>query len=40
MAALLNGMTLMSVTPEYKLVVRGLVLLGAVWLDMRLTRAA
>jgi ABC-type xylose transport system permease subunit len=30
----------MSVTPEYKLVVRGLVLLGAVWLDMRLTRAA
>ncbi len=40
MAALLNGMTLMSVTPEYKLVVRGLVLLGAVWLDMRLTRGA
>jgi D-xylose transport system permease protein len=40
MAALLNGMTLMSVTPEYKLVVRGLVLLGAVWLDMRLTRGS
>lgn len=40
MAALLNGMTLMSVTPEYKLVVRGLVLLGAVWLDLRLTRTA
>lgn len=40
MAALLNGMTLMSVTPEYKLVVRGLVLLGAVWLDMRLSRGA
>lgn len=40
MAALLNGMTLMSVTPENKLVVRGLVLLGAVWLDMRLTRGA
>lgn len=40
MTALLNGMTLMSVTPEYKLVVRGLVLLGAVWLDMRLARAA
>jgi D-xylose transport system permease protein len=38
MAALLNGMTLMSVTPEYKLVVRGLVLLAAVWLDMRLSR--
>ncbi|SKB00289.1 xylose ABC transporter membrane protein [Prosthecobacter debontii] len=38
MAALLNGMTLMSVSPEYKLVVRGSVLLAAVWLDMRLTR--
>lgn len=38
MAALLNGMSLMSVSAEYKLVVRGLVLLGAVWLDMRLAR--
>jgi len=39
MAVLLNGMTLMSVTPEHKLVVRGLVLLGAVWLDVRMNRA-
>ncbi len=38
MAALLNGMQLMSVSAEYKLVVRGLVLLGAVWLDVRLGR--
>lgn len=38
MAALLNGMTLMSVSPEYKLVVRGGVLLAAVWMDMRLGR--
>lgn len=38
MAALLNGMTLMSVSPEYKLVVRGSVLLAAVWLDVRLGR--
>ncbi|MES2595686.1 MAG: ATPase [Verrucomicrobiota bacterium] len=36
MATLLNGMTLMSVSPEYKLVVRGTVLLAAVWMDMRL----
>ncbi len=38
MATLLNGMTLMSVSPEYKLVVRGSVLLAAVWMDMRLGR--
>jgi len=38
MATLLNGMTLMSVSPEYKLIVRGAVLLGAVWLDVRLAR--
>lgn len=38
MATLLNGMTLMSVSPEYKLVVRGLVLLAAVWMDVRLGR--
>lgn len=36
MATLLNGMTLMAVSPEYKLVVRGTVLLAAVWMDMRL----
>lgn len=38
MATLLNGMTLMSVSPEYKLVVRGSVLLLAVWMDVRLSR--
>jgi D-xylose transport system permease protein len=40
MTTLLNGMSLMSVWPEDKLVVRGLVLLGAVWLDMRVTGRA
>lgn len=39
MACLLNGMTLMAVTPEYKLIARGLVLLAAVWMDVRLNRA-
>lgn len=39
MATLLNGMTLMSVSPEYKLIVRGGVLLAAVWMDRRLGRA-
>lgn len=38
MATLLNGMTLMSVSPEYKLIVRGTVLLAAVWMDVRLGR--
>jgi D-xylose transport system permease protein len=38
MATLLNGMTLMAVSPEYKLMVRGSVLLAAVWMDMRLGR--
>ena len=38
MATLLNGMTLMAVSPEYKLVVRGSVLLAAVWMDVRLGR--
>jgi D-xylose transport system permease protein len=38
MATLLNGMTLMSVSPEYKLMVRGAVLLAAVWMDVRLAR--
>ncbi|MEQ1750183.1 MAG: ATPase [Prosthecobacter sp.] len=38
MATLLNGMTLMAVSPEYKLVVRGSVLLAAVWMDVRLAR--
>ncbi len=39
MATLLNGMTLMAVSPEYKLMVRGSVLLAAVWMDIRLGRA-
>lgn len=38
-ASLLNGMTLLAVSPEYKLVVRGLVLLAAVWMDLRLGRS-
>ncbi len=38
MACLLNGMTLMAVTPEFKLIARGLVLLAAVWVDVRLGR--
>ncbi len=39
MACLINGMTLLSVSPEYKLIARGLVLLAAVWMDMRVNRA-
>ncbi len=39
MASLLNGMTLLAVPPEFKLIVRGLVLSMAVWLDTRLARA-
>lgn len=38
MACLLNGMTLMAVSPEYKFIARGLVLLAAVWMDVRLSR--
>jgi D-xylose transport system permease protein len=37
MATLLNGMTLMAVSPEIKFVARGLVLVLAVWMDVRLT---
>ena len=37
MASLLNGMTLMAVTPEVKYIARGFVLALAVWLDLRLT---
>lgn len=36
MATLLNGMTLLSVAPELKLLVRGSVLVMAVWVDLRL----
>jgi D-xylose transport system permease protein len=38
MASLLNGMTLMAVSPEAKYIARGLVLALAVWLDLRLSR--
>jgi D-xylose transport system permease protein len=40
MACLLNGMTLMAVSPELKLVGRGLVLALAVWMDVKLGRRA
>ncbi len=36
MAALLNGMALMAVRPEYKYIARGVVLGLAVWADVRL----
>lgn len=39
MAALLNGMTLLAVSPEIKFIARGLVLTLAVWMDVRLSRA-
>jgi len=39
MASLLNGMTLMAVSPEIKFIARGLVLAFAVWLDVRLSAA-
>jgi D-xylose transport system permease protein len=38
MASLLNGMTLMAVSPEIKYIARGSVLALAVWLDLRVTR--
>jgi D-xylose transport system permease protein len=38
MATLLNGMTLLAVSPEFKFIVRGAVLALAVWMDMRLAR--
>jgi D-xylose transport system permease protein len=37
-ASLMNGMTLMAVSPEIKMIARGLVLALAVWLDVRLSR--
>jgi D-xylose transport system permease protein len=36
MATLLNGMTLLAVSPELKFVARGVVLTLAVWMDVRL----
>ena len=38
MAALLNGMTLLAVSPEIKFIARGAVLTIAVWMDVRLRR--
>lgn len=40
MTTLLNGMTLLAVEPETKYIARGVVLTLAVWMDVRLTRAA
>lgn len=40
MAMLLNGMTLLAVAPEFKFIVRGLVLALAVWGDVRMARNA
>ncbi len=39
MASLLNGMTLLAVTPEMKYIVRGVVLGLAVWVDTRYGKA-
>lgn len=36
MASLLNGMTLLVVSPEWKFIARGLILALAVWMDVRL----
>jgi D-xylose transport system permease protein len=38
MATLLNGMTLLAVSPELKYIARGTVLALAVWMDVRLAR--
>ncbi|MBL9189727.1 MAG: hypothetical protein JNK23_19755 [Opitutaceae bacterium] len=38
MTALLNGMTLLAVSPEAKFIARGAVLTLAVWMDVRLRR--
>jgi D-xylose transport system permease protein len=40
MATLLNGMTLLSTPPELKLIVRGSVLVLAVWVDLSLGKKA
>jgi D-xylose transport system permease protein len=37
-ATLMNGMTLMAVSPEMKFIARGSVLALAVWMDVRLSR--
>ena len=38
MACLLNGMTLLAVSPEFKFIARGAILSLAVWMDVRLNR--
>ena len=38
MACLINGMTLLAVEPEKKFIARGLVLILAVWMDVRMAR--
>jgi D-xylose transport system permease protein len=38
MVSLLNGMTLMAVSPEIKMIARGTALALAVWLDVRLSQ--
>jgi len=38
MASLLNGMTLLAVSPEIKFIARGLVLVLAVWMDIALNK--
>jgi D-xylose transport system permease protein len=40
MSALLNGMTLLALSPEMKYIARGVVLALAVWMDIRLSRGA
>ena len=38
MASLLNGMTLLAVSPELKFIARGVVLTLAVWMDVKLAK--
>lgn len=39
MSVLLNGMTLLALSPEMKYIARGVVLALAVWMDVRISRA-
>jgi D-xylose transport system permease protein len=39
MCVLLNGMTLLALSPEMKFIARGVVLAAAVWMDVRLSRS-
>jgi D-xylose transport system permease protein len=38
MACLINGMTLLAVSPELKFIARGTVLILAVWMDVKMAR--